>query len=270
MYTYCQIDKFVLKHRLIDMNITNINLKQIVIPLENDEIQEGLLLLPDSGAQNNKTLIVFIHGHNMWGGWELLAPAQRMLKQGFAVLLPSQIGFGMSTGKKDYCGPKTVSAIATLTQSVVNAYPNEINQDKVFVWGASRGATVASALVVDFPKMFAAGVFLSGTFDMEKNALWSDKDPEIVANIIEETGGTTEAYIQRSSIHRMSALQCPVLILHGGNDTVVSVEQAIGLDETLTKLDKSHELIIIKGGGHNIGNPGISREYIFPFLKKIL
>ncbi|HYF10113.1 MAG TPA: alpha/beta fold hydrolase [Candidatus Paceibacterota bacterium] len=252
------------------MDINDIHLKQLLVSIEAGEVQEGLILFPEQKEGEKSPLVVFIHGHNTGGGWELLAPAQRMTKRGYAVLMPSQIGFGLSTGKRDYCGPKTVAAIAKLIEAVLAEYPQSLDPNKVVVWGVSRGATVASALVVDHPALFAAGILVSGVYDMEMNAGWSGKDPEILRNLVEETGGTPEAYRLRSSVGRMNSLRCPLLILHGDSDDVVSVEQALLLDRKLLELGKEHETVVVKGGRHHIGGPAISREYVFPFLERIL
>jgi dipeptidyl aminopeptidase/acylaminoacyl peptidase len=43
-----------------------------------------------------------------------------------------------------------------------------------------------------------------------------------------------------------------VLLVHGGRDTVVTVEQSKAMDATLTTAHKPHQLLLLPGADHNI------------------
>ena len=54
-----------------------------------------------------------------------------------------------------------------------------------------------------------------------------------------------------SPIFHITPQSPPTLILHGKVDTTVNHEQAIELDEALTKAGVPHELMLIEGVGHS-------------------
>ncbi len=246
------------------LEIEKIIIERLVV--RNGELeQEGLLFMPVAGDKE-VPLVVQIHGFNTFGAWELIFQSRRLVDKGFAVLLVSQLGFGGSKGPRDYCGPLTVSMVAELVQETLN----NRSFKSVGVWGFSRGAIVASILLVKYPALFQAGILQSGVYDFAKDANNKDKPSDILENVISETGGTPEAYAERSSIINMEQLQCPVLIIHGENDEIISSDQARMLSERLSAVGKEHTLIIVPKSGHHLSGPAHFKERILPFLLKNL
>jgi dipeptidyl aminopeptidase/acylaminoacyl peptidase len=96
-----------------------------------------------------------------------------------------------------------------------------------------------------------------------------------VASII---GGSFEEipdeYHSRSSIHFVSKINCPLLILHGEKDDVVSVSHALRLAQALTANQKYFEMTLFPDEGHNwsIGafknNWRITRDFFNRHLKQ--
>jgi len=189
---------------------------------------------------DGSSLIVLVHGFNRFGAWELLWQAQRLVKLGYSVLIPSQPGFGGSLGKPDYCGPDTISRIGNILLDF------EKNTNYVFpkkvIWGASRGALVAYSLLVQYPKMFDGGVLQAGIYDLRSDYEWKSKHPEIKANIEDETGATEESFQQRNPLQETSRIQSPLLLMHGLDDSNVSYEQTEILGQRLEKFGKKFEL----------------------------
>ena len=64
---------------------------------------------------------------------------------------------------------------------------------------------------------------------------------------------TPEAVRARSSILRMGRLRCPVLILHGEDDTRAPVSHAKLLAKCLEELNKDFQLHLFPGREHEIG-----------------
>ncbi len=248
-------------------NIEDISIKRITLK-DDDLEQEGLLLTPVSVKAGPYPLIVFLHGFNRFGAWELIFPAQRLLKEGFAVLLPSQLGFGGSKGTRDYCGPKTVEMIASLMKEV-SAFDG-IDASRIGMWGISRGATVTALLAVRHPELLKAAIVQAGTYDFAKEATRDSKPKDIVENIVHETGGTPDAYQDRTSVTDMESLACPLRIIHGELDETTSPEQAHLLGERLTVLGKAHDLILVPNAGHHLSGPLHTKGRILPFFKEKL
>ncbi len=90
---------------------------------------------------------------------------------------------------------------------------------------------------------FSLGAYLSLAFGAE--------NPGKVAAIVEYYGGLLP------NLDGQAANLPPTLILHGGRDILVAVQQAHALDDLLTRDQRPHEIHIYPGAGHafNLG-PG--------------
>ena len=231
---------------------------------------EALYLSPkDSRTGDGKNLIILIHGFNRFGAWENLYPfGYDIWRKGYAVLLPSQLGFGGSLGKADYCGLDTVESIAQLVRNFLSQ--KDLHFNKIIVWGASRGASVAASLLIKHPDLFAAGVLQAGIYDFKKYLAYEKLEQRIKTNILNETGGSDQAMRDRSTIRSAENISCPVLIMHGTADENVPIEQTKLLAERLTELNKPHQTVFLEGAGHRISGKENSEKYVYPFLKKIL
>lgn len=209
--------------------------------------------------------VIFIHGH-MSNCWDSSFTGYFLSQAGFAVFLPSQMGYGLSGGKPDYVGPKTVQGIIDGIKLFL-AEPF-VDKEKVGIWGISRGATAAALVAIKEPDMFKAAVFQSGAYEMKKN-YETLKIEGIRENIEKEAGVTDEAFRERSPIYEMERINFPILILHGERDENISVEQAHLLDQELNRLGKIHKTIILPETGHFITKQ-TRRQFVFPFLDKEL
>jgi dipeptidyl aminopeptidase/acylaminoacyl peptidase len=119
------------------------------------------------------------------------------------------------------------------------------------IYGYSRGGMAAALLVVELDDVKAA-VLGAGIYDFKK-AYDDSTLPGVRANMRAETGMTSEAIRERSSILRMEKLGCPILILHGEKDVNVPVTQAYALRDRLTELHKSFEIKLFPDREHSIG-----------------
>ncbi len=224
---------------------------------------EGLIFKPNQSGKLPG--VIFIHGYD-GNCWSSSLTGYFLSKSGFAVFLPSQMGYGLSGGKPDYVGPKTVEGIIDGISSFLNE--SFVDKDQVGIWGISRGATATALIATKKPAFFKAAVFQSGAYEMKKN-YETTKIEGIRDNIEKEAGTTDTAFQERSPVYAMENVKFPVLILHGEKDENISVEQAQLLDEELNRLGKVHETIIIPEAPHFISKQ-TRRQYVFPFLEKEL
>ena len=232
----------------------------------NKKSSEALLMLPEEGKFD--ALVVLIHGFNKFGAWEQLFQAQRLVAKGYAALLPSQFGFGKSTGPGDYCGARTVDAIAAIIAHV--ASEQHIPHERIIVRGASRGAIISSMILVKYPSLIGGVILEAGAYDMKKDYEWKGKDPAIKANMEKEMTIDDESFHDRSAYFFVEQIAAPVLLMHGRKDETISVEQAEAFSRRLTEFDKKHQLVILEEKGHHIGGPDMDRIYILPFIEQCL
>lgn len=227
------------------------------------EQQEALFLFQDKPAPG----VVFIHGHKS-SAWHSMLYGKLLHRAGFAVCLPSQRGYGFSGGKRDFCGPLTCGGI----QEAIRLFTNdERTHGSIALWGVSRGAIVAAQLSTALQDL--AGVVLqSGSYDLvrdyaipkegELDAIRRNMENEIDVPL--DTG-----LAQRSALYKIDRIKCPILILHGALDKNISIEQAQLLESALSKCAIPHEIHILPEYGHVLPIE-IRREYIFPFLQRVL
>jgi dipeptidyl aminopeptidase/acylaminoacyl peptidase len=169
------------------------------------------------------------------------------VRQGFACLAISPLGYGKSEGKPDFMGPSSIKAFA-IGFKKFRGEPF-IDAEKMGVFGYSRGGMAASLLTIKLGKAVKAAVFGAGVYDFKK-AYDETKFDGIRENIKAETGFTEKAIRERSSILQMEKLRTPVLIIHGENDENVPTNQALLLRDRLTELKKDFEIIILTDHKH--------------------
>lgn len=179
----------------------------------------------------------------------LIPMGKGLAEAGFASLAVSQPGFGQSEGPADFVGPKTLKAL-TAAYRKLQGEPF-VNPKLMGIYGYSRGGMAASLLAVQIDDVKAA-VFGAGVYDFKK-AYDDSPLPGVRNNMKMETGMTAEAIRDRSSILRMEALKCPVLILHGEKDKNVPVSQALLLRDRLAALHKDFEIKLFPDREHAIG-----------------
>jgi dipeptidyl aminopeptidase/acylaminoacyl peptidase len=224
--------------------------------------QEVILGWPDRRPAPG---VLALHGH-MSHCFHMLPWAWPLLQAGYAVCLPSLVGYGMSDGEPDYCGPRTCEA-AVAALDLFRAEP--ALDGRIALWGVSRGAIVASQLVVRGCRVEAA-VLQSGIYDLEQFYASPACVGRLRANIERETGGATAGALrERSAVHLArpgTIVAARTLVLHGAED---DVEQAEALATNLAQLGADHELRIVEGAGHALGLGAVA-DYVVPFLQRAL
>ena len=241
-----------------NLNISRINYKS------NNLLLEGLIFKPQ--GQGKFPGVIFLHGHGS-SAWDASLIGYFLTRAGFAVFIPSMIGYGLSEGESDFNGPETVKGVI----DGVKIFLKEKNVDKnrVGIWGISRGATVAALIVTKEPLLFKAAIFQSGAYEM-KSSYETTKIPGIKRVMLEEMGGKNkDQFFVRSPIYQIEKVLCPILILHGAQDERILVQQAKLLDTKLKELKKEHKTIILPKAGHFLTRL-TRKKYVFPFLKKYL
>jgi len=228
---------------------------------------EMLWQTPDAGS-GPWAAVLFVHGFQPREEDMPFAPgAKAMLevppryplyemfrRKGFLVAAVSQSGYGNTDGPLDFCGPFSQQAIATAI-AALKAHP-DVDPDRVFLHGRSRGAVASSMVALE--DVGIAGVILeSGVYDMKseyENLLTKNTEPYIyiAANIELEAGKTDEVFADRSVLLGDRSIPVPSLIIHGTEDPNTPVTQAIRLEEHLRTRGSDVQLAIFDGGPHHV------------------
>jgi dipeptidyl aminopeptidase/acylaminoacyl peptidase len=150
-------------------------------------------------------------------------------KKGWLTVAISQPGYGGSDGKPDFCGPDTQLAIHLVLDKIRQR--RDVNKDKIFLYGGSRGAVVAAMVATQDDKL--AGVILkSGLYDFVDwfhHASWFSA---VKYDFIWEVGWPSEAALRaRSAFYSAENIKAPLLIIHGTRDDRAPMAYALALAE---------------------------------------
>jgi len=109
----------------------------------NSQNQSLAMRYMDVGDQQSKKVIVLLHGKNFSGYyWEAIA--NDLMKAGYRVIIPDQIGFGKSSKPAYY--QYSFSQLATNTQSLLSS----LNIKRYSVVGHSMGGMLAVTMAYQF------------------------------------------------------------------------------------------------------------------------
>jgi dipeptidyl aminopeptidase/acylaminoacyl peptidase len=244
-------------------------IRRALLPHSQDSNKKVELFWTQPVGEGPYPTVLFIHGHQEQprNGGEAFVTAGRlgiMASQGYGAASLSQPGYGHSDGPPDYCGPFTQEAVV-VALAFLRKQPF-VNPTKVALYGASRGAIVASMVATRDPQL-AAVVLAAGAYDMA--SLYPTGIRGIDANIRREAGTSAEAFRARSAMYHADKIKVPVLLLHGARDERIPVRQAEAFAEQLQAHGVAVTLKIFPHATHRIP---IDEQYqdIYSFLDRSL
>ena len=122
--------------------------------------------------------------------------------------------------------------------------------DRLSIRGGSAGGytTLAALTGTD---VFAAGISLYGIGDLEMLATDTHKfESRYLDGMVAPYPEARQVYLERSPIHHLDRLGCPMLILQGADDKVVPPNQAVAMADAVRAKGLPVELVIFDGEGH--------------------
>jgi dipeptidyl aminopeptidase/acylaminoacyl peptidase len=208
-------------------------------------------------------LVILLHGHSLVGrgAEQVLSTAEALAREicfaGFAISLP---GYGSTE--------IPVGAIEGTTRQVVKDGLSTAKQlqwvdsSHVMFYGVSRGAVVAAAMLNEVEGVSGA-VLYSGAYDINK--LYRETPSLWVRKLINPNGDANPKLL--NLLGQGSRWRVPTLILHGGRDQLIPVNQALLLRDRLQTLGTPHRLVIYPESGHFLPRQSV-REQTLNFLKE--
>jgi dipeptidyl aminopeptidase/acylaminoacyl peptidase len=174
----------------------------------------------------------------------------RIATEGFIVFSTQYRGNAGSEGR-DEAGGSDVKDILNL----INA-ANEFSFADTKNWGIegwSRGGMMAYLILLR-TDVFKCAVAAGAISDFESFVKQNHQLKQIIAKYAGSENIDNEIK-QRTIIDKVAQLpDIPFLLMHGGSDDVVSVNQTLSLAEEFTKLKRNYKLIIFDKGDHHIKN----------------
>lgn len=224
-----------------------------------------LLTIPRGSIDNIKNLpaVMLPHGgpaaHDSIGfDWF----AQGLADQGYLVIQPQfrgSTGFGIDhrlAGNGEW-GRKMQSDLTDAVTSL--AKRGYIDPDRVCIVGMSYGGYAALAGGAFTPDVYRCVVSINGVTDLNRmidhNEYWVRDNESSMAYFETALGGgqLDRKYLRSvSPAQHAEAFRVPVLLLHGEDDEIVSVDQSKRMYSRLKKAGKDVTFIELENGGHGL------------------
>lgn len=228
----------------------------------------GYLTVPQGRELKNMPLIVFPHGgpasrdELQFDWW-----AQAMASRGYAVFQPQ---FRGSTVNEAYLqagygewGRKMQTDLSDGVRHL--AAQGVIDPSRVCIVGASYGGYAALAGVTMEPDVYRCAVSVAGDSDLRamldaearQGPENQSRNPTIRYwnRFMGGRGSTDTTLDERSPARLVSAIEDPVLLIHGRDDTVVPYQQSIIMRDAMRRAGKPVELITLNGEDHYLSYP---------------
>jgi dipeptidyl aminopeptidase/acylaminoacyl peptidase len=225
----------------------------------------GYLTVPQGRELKNMPLVVFPHGgpqsHDEleFDWW-----AQAMASRGYAVFQPQFRGSDvdqayLEAGYGEW-GRKMQTDLSDGVRHL--AAQGMIDPSKVCIVGHSYGGYAALAGVAMEPDVYRCAVSSAGVSDLRamlnSEARQTDgresRNPTIrYWNRFMGAEGSTDTLLdERSPAHLAGAINDPVLLIHGRDDTVVPYRQSVIMRDAMRRAGKPAELITLDGEDHSL------------------
>jgi dipeptidyl aminopeptidase/acylaminoacyl peptidase len=212
-------------------------------------------------AKQPVPLMVLLHGHS-WIG----IGARRLLPT--ANTFASELCYAtMAVSLPGYGDTQTVGSTEETTRTVVldavrlaKTLP-WVDAERVYVYGFSRGAVVATALINQIESV--KGIVLSaGAYDLPR--LYRDTQSIWIRKLLNPNGDAAPKL--QNYLPETERWTAPTLILHGTADGMIPVSQATLLRDQLDHLGKPYQLVLLPDRGHWLRIDAI-KEPMLNFLR---
>lgn len=218
---------------------------------------DGILTLPPGREAKNLPAVMLPHGgpaaedieHFDW--W-----AQALASRGYAVFQPN---FRGSTNKGDAFelagngewGRKMQTDISDGLTALAKA--GIVDPKRVCIMGASYGGYAALAGVTLQHGIYKCAVSVAGISDvgaLEDGEYWESGNSKMLQRNLLAMLGPKADFDKISPVKHISAVDVPILLIHGRDDTVVQFSQTTKMVDALKDAGKPYEFVVLKDEDH--------------------
>jgi dipeptidyl aminopeptidase/acylaminoacyl peptidase len=233
----------------------------------------GLLLVPaeeltSRPEANEGALVVIIHGgptiayHHAFD----LARANRMLAEGFSVLLPNprgSVGRGAAFAQGNLGDPGGAELDDVMAGAAWAAGTGLVPAGKPAVMGSSWGGYLSAVAATARADEICAAVVGAGISDLASCRNTCNNPPfyDIFLGGSPSTERVRRLCIERSAVYLAAPPVAPTLILHGEDDRCVPVSQAHELFNAVRSAGGETQLATYPREGHQVSEPDHLADY---------
>jgi dipeptidyl aminopeptidase/acylaminoacyl peptidase len=208
-------------------------------------------------------LVILLHGHSLIGrgAEQVLSTAEALAREicfaGLAISLPGYGSTEIPQGSIEETTRQVVKDGLAMAKQL-----SWVDGGHVMFYGVSRGAIVAAAMLNEVEGVSGA-VLYSGAYDLDM--LYRETSSVWVRKLINPNGDATPKLL--NLLGEASRWRAPTLILHGGQDKLIPVNQALLLRDRLKTVGASYRLVLYPEQGHFLPRASV-REQTVNFLKE--
>jgi dipeptidyl aminopeptidase/acylaminoacyl peptidase len=230
-----------------------------------DREVHGILLVPGT---NGGPLVVLAHGGPTLSYHHAFDPAgaNRLLEEGFSVLLPNpsgSTGRGQAFTRANHGDPGGGELDEVLAGAAWAVSTGLVPAGRPAIMGSSYGGYLAAFAACTRGPAVSAAVVHAGISDIASCRHTANNAPfwDLLLGGPPHKAGTRSLCVQRSPIYAAVAPCAPTLVLHGQEDTCVPVGQAHELFGALRDLGTEAELVTYAREGHQLAEPEHMNDY---------
>jgi dipeptidyl aminopeptidase/acylaminoacyl peptidase len=126
----------------------------------------------------------------------------------------------------------------------------DVDAQRLAIMGGSAGGLTTLAALA-FQDVFSAGISLFGVGDLEALARETHKfEARYLDRLVGPYPAAAMTYRERSPVHALDRIACPVLVMQGLDDKVVPPAQAEAIVAALAAKGIPHAYLAFEGEGH--------------------
>ncbi len=199
-------------------------------------------------ADNSKGTIILFHGY---GGTKssLLAKSNEFLKLGYSTLLVDFMGSGGSEGNRTTIGVEEAEEVKSCYD-----YLTRQGESKIYLFGSSMGAVAILKAIADY-NFHPAAIIIEcpfGTMYQTTCARFKTLGVPVfpMAGLLDFWGGVQNGFwaFSHKPVEYAKSVQCPTLLLYGGQDEKVSRNE---IDRIFSNLHGTKQLKTYPLAGHD-------------------
>jgi len=231
----------------------------------------GILLVPSramAAAGNEGALVVIIHGGPTIAYHHAFDPAHanRLLAEGFSVLLPNprgSAGRGPEFARGNFGDPGGAELEDAMAGARWAVSSGLVPPGRPSVMGSSWGGYLSAVAATSRAAEISAAVVGAGISDLASCRNTCNNPPfyDIFLGALPGDERVRQLCVERSAIYLATGPVAPTLILHGEDDRCVPVSQAHELFNALRAVGAEVELAIYPREGHQVSEPDHLADY---------
>lgn len=219
----------------------------------------GYLTLPPGGGAGPHPLILMPHGGpEVRDVFMYDRDTQFLATRGYAVFRPNfrgSSGYGRAFAEAGY-GEWGGRMQDDLTDAVAHLVSTGLaDPERICIVGISYGGYAALAGAAFTPDLYRCAVSIAGISDLVEHARYviregDDEERDYIRRSIGDPRQDRDRLIARSPAQHAGAVQVPVLLMHGVEDGIVTVDQSRRMERALRQAGGNVRYVEVDGEGH--------------------